>query len=80
MPSTTLERVTMAGAPIRNTNAKKGGIWSDALRRVIVRDNSERLRVSIEQLLDLASIGGPWAIRELADRLDGRPKQVNYLD
>lgn len=70
----------MAGAPIGNTNAKKGRMWNDALRRAISQDNGERLRASIEQLLNLASNGEPWAIKELADRLDGRPKQVNYLE
>jgi len=70
----------MAGAPIGNRNAHKGRIWNDALRRVIAQDKGDRLRASIEQLLNLASNGEPWAIKELADRLDGRPKQVNYLE
>lgn len=70
----------MAGAPVGNRNAQKGRMWNDALRRAITQDNGERLRASIEQLLNLASSGEPWAIRELADRLDGRPKQVNYVE
>ena len=70
----------MAGAPIGNRNAQKGKVWNDALRKAIAQDNGKRLRASIEQLLNLASTGEPWAIRELADRLDGRPKQINYLD
>jgi hypothetical protein len=70
----------MAGAPIGNRNAQKGRMWNDVLRRAIAQDNGERLRASIEQLLNLASNGEPWAIRELADRLDGRPKQVSYIE
>jgi len=70
----------MAGAPIGNRNAQKGRMWNDALRKAIAQDNGERLRASIEQLLNFASNGEPWAIKELADRLDGRPKQVNYLE
>ena len=70
----------MAGAPIGNRNAQKGRMWNDALRKAIAQDKGERLRASIEQLLNLASNGEPWAIKELADRLDGRPKQVNYLE
>jgi hypothetical protein len=70
----------MAGAPMGNRNAYKGRVWSDALRRAIAQDNGERLRASIEQLLNLASNGEQWAIRELADRLDGRPKQINCLE
>jgi hypothetical protein len=55
-------------------------MWNEALRRAIAQDNGERLRASIEKLLNLASIGEPWAIKELADRLDGRPKQINCLE
>lgn len=70
----------MAGAPTGNQNAQKGRIWNDALRKAIAQDNGRRLRDSIEKLLDLASCGEPWAIKELADRLDGRPKQTNILE
>jgi hypothetical protein len=70
----------MAGAPIGNKNAQKGRIWNDALRKAIAQDDGRRLRASIEQLLNLASNGEPWAIKELADRLDGRPKQTNVLE
>jgi len=74
------ERLKMAGAPIGNKNAQKGQIWNDALRKAIVQDDGKRLRASVEQLLNLASKGEPWAIKELADRLDGRPKQTNVLE
>lgn len=70
----------MAGAPIGNQNAQKGRMWNDALRKAITQDDGRRLRASIEQLLNLASNGEPWAIKELADRLDGRPKQTNSLE
>lgn len=49
--------------------------FKDALLRAIKQDNSERLREAAEKLLDLAAIGEPWAVKELADRLDGRPNQ-----
>jgi len=70
----------MSGAPIGNRNAQKGLMWNDALRKAIAQDDGRRLRASVEQLLDLASNGEPWAIKELADRLDGRPKQTNVLE
>ena len=70
----------MSGAPIGNKNAQKGRMWNDALRKPIAQDDGRRLRVSVEQLLNLASNGEPWAIKELADRLDGRSKQVNVLE
>ena len=71
------ERLKMAGAPKGNKNAQKGQIWNDALRKAIVQDDGKRLRASVEQLLNFASKGEPWAIKELADRLDGRPTQTS---
>ena len=70
----------MAGAPVGNKNAQKGRIWNDQLRKAIAQDDGKRLRVSIEKLLNLAANGEPWAIKELADRLDGRPKQTSILE
>jgi len=70
----------MSGAPFGNRNAQKGRMWNDALRKAIAQDDGRRLRASIEKLLNLASNGEPWAIKELADRLDGRPTQTNVLE
>lgn len=33
------------------------------------------MRDAAEKLLDCASKGEPWAIQQLADRLDGKPSQ-----
>jgi hypothetical protein len=70
----------MAGAPIGNKNASKGKVWSDALHRAITQDQGNRVRLAAEKLLDEASRGQHWAIRELADRLDGKPRQETALD
>ena len=67
-------------APIGNRNAHKGKIFFDALRRAMAGDDHKRLRKSAERLLDLAAEGEPWAIKELADRLDGRPAQETFFD
>jgi hypothetical protein len=64
------------GAPVGNTNAAKGKVWNDALRRAIAQDDGKRVRAAVERLLDLAQEGEPWAIKELADRLDGKPTQT----
>lgn len=47
----------------------------NALNRAIAQDDGKRLRDAAEQLLTLAAEGEAWAIRELADRLDGKPKE-----
>lgn len=47
----------------------------DAVRRAIAQDDGKRLRAIAERLIDLAVEGEAWAVRELADRLDGKAKQ-----
>ena len=66
----------MAGAPLGNQNAvKENRRWAEALNRAIAQDDGKRLRSAAENLLNQAAAGEPWAIREIADRLDGKPKQ-----
>lgn len=68
------------GAPLGNRNGeKKNYRFSEALTRAIAQDDGRRIRAAAEQLLDLASAGEQWAVRELADRLDGRPAQQMQL-
>lgn len=66
----------MAGAPVGNRNASKQKPWEDALRRAVLQDDGKRLRQAAEMLLDAAAGGDLQAIKELGDRLDGRPKQA----
>lgn len=68
-----------AGAPEGNNNYKKGAIFNDALRRAIAQDDGLRIRNAAEKLLDLAADGTPWAVRELADRTDGKAFQSVQL-
>jgi len=70
----------MAGAPIGNNNATKNKLWSDTLRRAIAQDRSDRVRQAAERLLDEAAKGEQWAIKELADRLDGKALQANTIE
>jgi hypothetical protein len=75
-----LQRKIMAGAPFGNNNAIKNKLWSDTLRRAIAQDRGDRVRQAAERLLDEAAKGEPWAIKELADRLDGKSVQSNTLE
>jgi hypothetical protein len=74
------QRTIMAGAPFGNNNAIKNKLWSDTLRRAIAQDRGDRVRQAAERLLDEAAKGEPWAIKELADRLDGRSVQANSFE
>ena len=59
------------GAPAGNSNASKNKIWSDAIRKAIVQRKlvNELVNVLIEQALS----GDVEAIREVFNRLEGRP-------
>lgn len=50
--------------------------FRSALDRAIAQDDGKRLRGAAEKLLDLAEQGESWAVKELADRLDGKPAQT----
>jgi hypothetical protein len=61
------------GRPIGSSNREKP--FNDALR-IALRGDPLRLRRIAEKLAILAEEGDLAAIRELADRLDGKPAQV----
>lgn len=65
-------------APIGNNNNVKNKPWADALRRAMVRfDNGKEnaLNLIADQTVKLAVNGEQWAIKEIADRLDGKAAQ-----
>jgi hypothetical protein len=63
----------MMGRPIGSVNKEKP--FNDALR-IALRGDPLRLRRIADKLATLAEEGDLGAIRELADRLDGKPAQV----
>jgi hypothetical protein len=66
------------GAQIGNSNAVKNKPFREALDRAIAQDDGKRLRRAAERLLTMAAKatkGDTRAIRELADRLDGKAVQ-----
>ena len=63
-----------------NRLAAKAKLFDQALKRAIAQDDGQRLRQAAETLLTLAASGESWAVRELADRLDGRPAQETTLE
>ena len=67
------------GAPLGNQNAKKGKLWTDALRKAIAQ-NPHKLRLAAEKLLDDASEGNIMAIKEIGDRMDGKAVQATSFE
>jgi hypothetical protein len=64
---------TLGGAPKGNQNAVKGKMWSDALRKEIVQ--GEHLSKLVQALILKAIEGDMAALREIGDRLEGKPTQ-----
>lgn len=64
---------TLGGAPKGNQNAVKGKMWSDALRKEIIQ--GEHLPSLVRALILKAIDGDMAALKEIGDRLEGRPIQ-----
>lgn len=67
------------GAPIGNQNAKNGAEWRSAIKRALSRRSGENWRTGLDELADryveAAASGDAWALKDIADRLDGKPQQ-----
>jgi hypothetical protein len=72
------------GAPLGNQNAKKGKAWADAVRRAIREkydgeDYEAKLAQLAKRLIEAADGGDMAALKEVGDRLDGKPTQQTEL-
>lgn len=68
------------GAPAGNSNAAKGREWAAAIDRALAQrskvDKVNALDALAEKLLRLCDEGDMTALKELGDRLDGKPVQA----
>ena len=71
--------IDKGGAPEGNKNAKKGKLFYDQLRRVLVQNDSLKLRMIAEKLVEAAEEGEPWAVKEIMDRMDGKSVQATEI-
>jgi len=68
-------------APIGNSNAKRGGIWRDALQRALDRYMTEGIKAGsalnaiADKVVELALAGEKEFVQEIANRLDGKAHQ-----
>ena len=76
------------GAPAGNTNATKNKVWSDAIRRQVAQFKDKDRGIKMGQVLnaiakkvfDMGLDGDEFAIREIGNRLDGKPVQVQEIE
>lgn len=68
-----------AGAPEGNNNVVKGKAWRMAIRNAVAHKYnstySEGLAKIAAKLVDAAADGEQWAIKEIAEREDGKAAQ-----
>lgn len=63
--------------------AKRSREWRDAIRRALARRGNGLeggLNALADKLVDAALNGDTWALREIGDRLDGKPRQETSVD
>ena len=63
-----------------NQNAAKGKLFYGQLRKVLVQEDHLKLRQIAEKLVEAAQNGEAWAVKEIADRLDGKSHQSTSLE
>ena len=66
-------------APFGNKNAVKNRPWAEVINRALIQGDGQRLRSIAEKLLTLAENGDIQALKEVGDRLDGKPAQQVQL-
>ena len=75
----TPESTDKGGAQPGNQNAKKGKLFYDALRVALVQEDRKSLRKITDKLVKAAEEGDAWAVKEIMDRMDGKPVNTTEL-
>lgn len=74
-----VESTNKGGAPEGNDNAKKGKLFYDQLRKVLVQNDSFKLRKITEKFVEAAEKGEAWAVKEIMDRMDGKAVAIQEI-
>ena len=73
-----LERAREKAAEVNKGNthsSKNNRLWADTLKRALMQADGNKIRAIAEALIEKAASGDVSAIRELGDRVDGKPTQ-----
>jgi hypothetical protein len=72
--------VANSGGQPGNQNAAKGKLWQQAIKRALARASNSTVDSGLDrgadELVKAFFAGEQWAIKELGDRLDGKPAQA----
>jgi len=75
--------MTTRGAPEGNKNAANGMECRQALKRALAHKSKKTYRDGLDMVMneyvEAACDGESWAIRDMIDRLDGKPAQSMQL-
>lgn len=63
------------GAPEGNKNATKNRPWAEAINRALLAEDGRKLRALADKIIDRALEGDVSALKEVGDRMDGKPMQ-----
>ena len=74
-----VEPTNKGGAPTGNQNGKRGKLFYDALRVALVQEDRKSLRKITDKLVKAAEEGDAWAVKEIMDRMDGKPVQSTEI-
>jgi len=77
---TTESDISRSQKMMGNENAKKGKLFYGELRKVLVQNDALKLRMIAEKLVEAAEEGEPWAVKEIMDRMDGKPIQATSIE
>lgn len=64
------------GGQIGNDNATKNRPFAEAIRRAIAQEDGKKLRDIADKLITMAAAGDISALKEFADRVDGKSLQA----
>ena len=64
------------GAPLGNKNGTKNRPWAEAVNRALLAEDGKKLRALADKLIDKALEGDVAALKEIGDRVDGKPIQA----
>lgn len=71
------------GAQPGNKNASKGAEWRQAIKRALAHKSGKTYREGLDlvatKFIESASNGDAWAMKEIGDRIDGKPSQAVEL-